>query len=194
MSTLELRPSETALVVIDLQKAIVGRDAAPRSAREVVDNVARLAKAMRSKGGFVVLVRVAPGADGKDMLRPTLDEGAPVWSGNARPDFGEIVPELAGHPGDHLLTKKQWGAFYGTDLDLQLRRRRISTLVLCGIATCFGVESTARDAYERGFHQVFVEDAMTSRGAAEHEHTVSRIFPRMGRVRSTAEVLVALGA
>ena len=194
MSTLELRPSETALVVIDLQDGIVAMDTAPRGARDVIANAARLAEAMRKGGGFVVLVRVAPSADGKDMVHPLLDPGAPSFSGARAPGWSDIVPELAGHPADHLITKKQWGAFYGTDLDLQLRRRRIANIVLCGIATCAGVESTARDAYERGYEQVFVEDAMSARSAAEHEHTVSRIFPRMGRVRSTAEVLAALAA
>ena len=91
------------------------------------------------------------------------------------------------------MTKHQWGAFYGTDLDLQLRRRGIATILLCGIATCIGVESTARDAYERGYRQVLVEDAMASFTAAGHQHTVTQIFPRIGRVRSTCEVLAALG-
>jgi len=190
--TLELRPTETALVVVDLQKGIVAANAAPRGSREVIENAAHLADTMRGRGGFVVLVRVAASEDGKDMLRPILDPGAPASSGRRSPDWSEIVPELAGHPGDHLLTKKQWGAFYGTDLDLQLRRRGISTLLLCGIATSIGVESTARDAFERGYQQIFIEDAMTSRSTAEHEHTVTRIFPRMGRVRSTAQVLAAL--
>jgi nicotinamidase-related amidase len=89
--------------------------------------------------------------------------------------------------------KKQWGAFYGTDLELQLRRRGIRTIVLCGISTCFGVESTARNAFELGYEQVFVEDAMSSRSTAEHAHTVKNIFPRMGRVRSTDVVLAAIG-
>ena len=80
-----------------------------------------------------------------------------------------------------------------TDLDLQLRRRRITTILLCGIATCIGVESTARDAYERGYQQIFVEDAMASLTAAGHQHTVTEIFPRIGRVRHTSEVLSALG-
>ncbi|MHB8417139.1 MAG: hydrolase [Myxococcales bacterium] len=194
MEPLELRPAETALVVVDLQKAVVAMETAPRTAREVVGNAARLADALRSQGGLVVLVRVAFGSGGKDVLKPVLDPGAPVWSGSRAPDSAEIVPELAGHPEDHLVTKKQWGAFYGTDLDLQLRRRGIATVLMCGIATCFGVESTARDAYERGYQQIFVEDAMTSRSAEEHQHTVTRIFPRMGRVRSTEQVLAALGA
>lgn len=86
------------------------------------------------------------------------------------------------------------GAFYGTDLDLQLRRRGLKTIVLCGIATEFGVESTARDAYERGYEQVFAEDAMTGRSAESHANSVTHVFPRMGRVRSTAEIVAALGA
>ena len=104
----------------------------------------------------------------------------------------EIVPELKGHPEDLVITKRQWGAFYGTELDLQLRRRGVHTIVLCGISTNIGVESTARDGYERGYHQVFVEDAMAARSQEEHAHTVTRIFPRIGRVRATLEVVLAL--
>ncbi len=194
MEPLDLRPVETALVVVDLQKGVAAMETAPRAAQEVVRNASRLADALRGRGGLVVLVRVAFGSDGKDTLKPVLDSGAPGWTGSRPPDWAEFVPDLAGHPQDHIVTKKQWGAFYGTDLDLQLRRRGISTLLMCGIATCFGVESTARDAYERGYQQVFIEDAMSSRSAEEHQHTVTRIFPRMGRVRSTEQVLTALNA
>ena len=105
----------------------------------------------------------------------------------------ELVAGLGVQPADHILTKRQWGAFYGTDLDLQLRRRGLRTIILTGIATCFGVESTARDAFERGYEQVFAEDAMASMTAVQHEHCVSQIFPRLGRVRSTAEIVAALG-
>ena len=86
----------------------------------------------------------------------------------------------------------QWGAFYGTELDLQLRRRGIDTILLAGISTNVGVESTARDAYERGYEQVFVEDAMAARSPDEHAHTIRTVFARIGRVRFTAEVLAAL--
>ena len=82
-------------------------------------------------------------------------------------DWAEIVPELGPEPGDLVITKRQWGAFYGTELDLQLRRRGIDTILLTGIATNIGVESTARDAYERGYRQVFVEDAMAAMGPDE---------------------------
>jgi nicotinamidase-related amidase len=91
-----------------------------------------------------------------------------------------------------VITKRQWGAFYGTELDLQLRRRGIRTIVIGGIATNFGVESTARDAFERGYEQVFAEDAMSSVSAEAHRFAVSVVFPRIGRVRSTDEILQAL--
>ena len=188
-----LTPPATALVVIDLQRGIVARPTAPHAAATVIANAARLADALRARGGLVVPVRVAYAPDLKDALRPPCDDPGWTRAGAPPPDFAELVPELAPRPGDHLVTKRQWGAFYGTDLDLELRRRGVTTILLCGIATCFGVESTARDAYERGYAQVFVEDAMAAPTAAHHEHTVTRILPRLGRVRRTEEVLAALG-
>ncbi len=189
---LTLDPRACALVIIDLQHGIVSQPAAPHAAGAVVANAARLAEAVRAAGGVVALVRVTPSPDGGDALRPALDPGAPRTGAATAPDWATLVPELAGHDPDLLITKRQWGAFYGTELDLQLRRRGVRTLLLCGISTNIGVESTARDAYERGYDQVFVEDALSARSAPEHEHTVSRIFPRIGRVRSTAEVVRAL--
>jgi nicotinamidase-related amidase len=138
-------------------------------------------------------VRVAFSADRKDFL--VLDADAPIQVSGALPaNWSEIVPEIGPKPGDLLITKRQWGAFYGTDLDLQLRRRRVRTIVLAGIATNFGVESTARAAYERGYQQVFVEDAMTSLTAEGHDFVIKNIFPRIGRVRSTSAVLEALSS
>jgi nicotinamidase-related amidase len=189
---LEIDPRATALVVVDLQKGIVARPAEPRPPAEVVRNAARLADAWRSHGGFVVLVRVAFAPNLADAVRPDADDPRFVRREPPPADFSELVPEIGPRPGDHVVVKRQWGAFYGTDLDLQLRRRGIRRLVLCGIATCYGVESTARDAYERGYHLVFAEDAMTDLAAASHEHAVTRIFPRIGRVRRTDQVLDAL--
>jgi nicotinamidase-related amidase len=114
------------------------------------------------------------------------------WGGPVPPDFSQIVPELGPLEGDLVVTKRQWGAFYGTELDLELRRRGIRTIVLGGIATNFGVESTARDAYERGYELVFAEDAMAGPTAEAHQFAVTTIFPRIGLVRSSAEVLAAL--
>ena len=184
--------ASTALVVIDLQKGIVSIPTQPHEPQVVVGNAARLVEAFRKHHMPVFLVTVSASKDGRDRLNPVID-GNPGWGNDQRPsDWSEIVPELAPEDGDHLITKKQWGAFYGTDLDLQLRRREIRTIVLCGISTNIGVESTARFAYEYGYQQIFVEDAMSSRSAVEHEHTISRIFTRIGRVRSTQEILDVL--
>ena len=138
-----------------------------------------------------VLVHVTPSADGRDALHPQTDTPA-RQPGPRSSDWAEIVPELGPESGDLVITKRQWGAFHGTELDLQLRRRGIDTILLAGISTNVGVESTARDAYERGYDQVFVEDAMAARTADEHAHTIRTVFTRIGRVRSMAEVLAAL--
>ncbi len=190
MPTLDLDPSSTAIVVIDLQKGIVHRDAVPHRPAEVIDRCRRIVDAGRSAGATIVLVHVGASHDGADRLAPTADQ--PVPSGPLPPDWAEFVPELGPEPGDLVVLKRQWGAFYGTDLDLQLRRRGLRTLILCGIATEFGVESTARCAYERGYQQVFAEDAMTGLARESHQNSLRRIFPRLGRVRETAAVIAAL--
>jgi nicotinamidase-related amidase len=138
----------------------------------------------------VFLVRVAFSPDGKDALRPQVDAPAPTQ--NPPPDWTEMVPEMGPKSGDLVITKHQWGAFYGTELELELRRRGLTTIVLCGIATNIGVESTARFAFEYGFHQIFVEDAMSALSAEEHTTTVTKIFPRIGLVRKTKEILAGL--
>ena len=190
---LHLDPKKSALVVIDLQRGIVGRECAPHTAPEVVSNAAALARAIRAQGGFVVLVRVSS-IDGKDMLRPLTDPATPAFSGARQAGWDEIAPELGPEPGDLVLTKHQWGAFHGTELDLQLRRRGIETIVLCGIATGFGVDTTAREAYQHGYQQIFAEDAMTGLAKEEHDYVCRFIFPRIGRIRPTSAIVEALGA
>jgi nicotinamidase-related amidase len=158
----------------------------------VIARAARLADCFRAAGAPVVLVRVATSPDGGDRLSAPVDEAPPARQ--LPPDYSAIVPELGPKEGDVVVTKRQWGAFYGTDLDLQLRRRGVTTIVLGGIATNYGVESTARDARERGYELLLVEDAMSARSAADHAFAVARIFPRIGRVCSTDDVIVALRA
>jgi nicotinamidase-related amidase len=189
---LSLDPARTALVLIDLQRGIVGRPTAPHAAPDIVAQAVRLARHFRELRAPVVLVRVTYSADDADRLKPPVD-AAPFGAGPMRADFADIVPDLGPVPGDVVITKRQWGAFYGTELDLQLRRRHVRTLVLGGIATNFGVESTARDAFERGYELVFVEDAMSGLSAEAHAFAISAIFPRLGRVRSTEAVLAAFG-
>jgi nicotinamidase-related amidase len=179
--------SKSALVLIDLQKGIVGHAAA-----DVVKRSALLAARFRQAKAPVVLVNVAFSADFADALKQEVD--LKFQMGQLPPDWTEIVAELGAEPSDLRVTKRQWGAFYGTELDLQLRRRGVTTIVLGGISTNIGVESTARAAYEHGYSLVLVEDAMASMAADEHTFAITKIFPRLGLVRSTQEVLAGCGA
>lgn len=190
MSDLSLDPKTTALVLIDLQKGITSHSTAPHTAPEVIANAVRIADRCRAAGATVILVRVAFAADGSDRLRMPTDAQFPTAPPAA--DWSEIVPEVGPKPGDLVVTKRQWGAFYGTDLELHLRRRGIKTIVIGGISTNFGVESTARDAWERAFAMVFVEDAMAAMSGEAHAFAIANIFPRLGHVRSTSDVVKAL--
>jgi len=189
---LKLDAHHTAIVVIDLQKGIAGMPGgAPHPKPAVIANAARLLAAARAAGALPVLVHVGGSADGADRLHSATDQQMRS-TGTLPPDWSELIPELDRQPGDLVILKRQWGAFYGTDLDLQLRRRGLTTIILCGIATEFGVESTARDAYEHGYELVFAEDAMTGLTAESHANSIERIFPRLGRVRSTEQIVAAL--
>ncbi|HEX8246468.1 MAG TPA: hydrolase [Longimicrobium sp.] len=187
---LALDPATTALVLIDLQKGIVARDTAPHRADDVVANAVRLADAFRAAGAPVILVRVSYAVDMRDALSPPVDTPPPQWTRAA--DWDELVAALGPRHGDIVVTKRNWGAFYGTDLELQLRRRGVRTLVLGGIATNFGVESTARDAYERAYAQIIVEDATSAFSSEAHAFAFTTIFTRFARIRSTEQVLAAL--
>jgi len=182
-----MKTEKTALVVIDLQKGIVNRQGSPYTATQVVQNASRLMNAFTEKGAFVVLVR-ASSVDGKDMLKPKTD--SPINPVQLPEGWDSLVPELGEKA--HLITKRQWGAFYGTDLDLQLRRREIDTIVLCGISTGIGVDTTAREAYQHGYHQIFVEDAMTASTKEEHDYVCKYIFPRIGQLRTTEQIVLSL--
>ncbi|MGW3288542.1 hydrolase [Streptomyces sp. NPDC001002] len=180
----------TALVVIDLQAGIVGAPTQPYSGEEVVARTVALADAFRDRGLPVVLVRVSFAADGADA--PSGRTEAAGRTGTPPEGWDLIVGELAGHAGDITVTKHNWGAFHGTDLDVQLRRRGVTQIVLTGIATSIGVESTARAAYEHGYHVTLATDAMSDLSAEAHDNSVERIFPRLGERGTTAEILELL--
>ncbi|WP_327169693.1 hydrolase [Streptomyces subrutilus] len=182
--------AQTALVLIDLQKGILGLPT-HRPAADVLRRGIELAEAFRARNLPVVLVRVAWSADGGDLPTTAVDRPGPAVAPPAA--FSEIPQELAAL-GDVVVTKRHWGAFTGTELDLQLRRRGIHRIVLGGISTSVGVESTARTAWEHSYELVFAEDATADTDADSHAHSFGKIFPRIGRVGSTAEVVAALKA
>ncbi len=178
---LTLDPARTAVVIMDLQQVLRHLPAQPYSLDEVVAAAARLAAAGRTAGATIFFVKIGREPDHLDSLRPDADRSRPV-SRQPREAY-DFLPGIGGpEPGDIVITKRQWGAFYGTDLELQLRRRGLDTMVMAGGATNYVVESTAREAFERGFRLVFPRDAMTGLAADEHQMTLERIFPQIGRV------------
>ena len=174
--------TSAALIVIDLQKGIVGLPTVHPVA-EIVGRTAQLARAFRERRLPVVLVNVTGVAPGRTDAGRRLSFAA---------DWTEFVPELEQHPDDHIVTKERVGAFHGTSLDEYLRQRNVTQVFLTGVATSLGVESTARSAYDLGYNVVLVVDAMTDRDADAHRHSVEKIFPRVGETDTTENVLMLL--
>ena len=191
MPELTLDHATTALVLIDLQRGITAGQTVPHAAADVISRAARLIAACRPRGVHIVLVRVDPGPNGILFPRPQADQPRPPMT--ISDDWAELVPELGREPSDAVVTKHQPNAFYATDLEVQLQRRGVRTIILGGISTNVGVEATARAAHERGYEQIFVSDVMAAREADLHEHSVKRIFPTLGRVRALDAVLAAVG-
>jgi nicotinamidase-related amidase len=172
-----LNPHTTALVLIDLQNGILGRKLAPISADELVARGKALAEKFRAAGAPVVLVNAVPKFDGPERQ---VDEPTPLPK-TLPAGFADLPPGLSGL-GDILITKSTWGAFFMTDLSSELKNRGVSTIVLGGVATHIGVESTARQAWELGYELVIARDVTSSTAIEPHEGTMRYIFPRIARV------------
>lgn len=176
-----------ALVLIDLQAGIVSRQTAPHEASAVVERSAALARAFRTRGMPVILVTVGWAADMADAPRQRHAMEIPAPADPAA--FVAIDPALGVAATDIHVRKHQWGAFHGTDLDVQLRRRGIAQIVIAGIATNMGVESTARAAWEHGYSILFAEDATSSFSTDMHRFAFDNIFPRLGFVTDCETIL-----
>jgi nicotinamidase-related amidase len=177
-----------ALVLIDLQKGITATT--KYSMPDVVARAAALASAFRRRGLPVVLVNVAGGS-----ARGRTDAQRADKARRVRPDgWTDLAAELHAQPTDFRVTKTTWSAFYGTELHTYLQERGVTQLFLGGVATSIGVESTARAAFERGYHVVLVTDAMTDGDAQAHENSITRIFPRLGETTTTEMVLTVLAS
>ena len=174
-----------ALVVIDLQKGIVGMSCGPHATADVVKRTAELAREFRKHDLPVVLVNVEGRAPGR--VDATISFSPPAG-------WAELVPELDRQPSDYIVTKLQIGAYYGTALERILRRAGATQIFLTGVATTVGVEATARQAYDHGFNVVVVEDAMSDMSADNHNHAVTAVYPRIAEVTTTAEALAKLRA
>lgn len=182
MSLTALDP-KTALLIIDLQKGIVSLPTAHPVA-PVIRHAGALARHFRRHGLPVVLVNVAGVAPGRTEQVRNLSDRPAGWT--------SLVPELDRQPQDRLVTKRTWGAFTNTGLQQTLQDMQVTQVVVAGIATSLGVESTARQAFEYGFNVALAIDAMTDLNAEAHVNSVTRIFPRLGETGTSAEIMAML--
>lgn len=172
-----------ALIIVDLQRSMESLSFAHPLA-EIVVRAVDLAAAFRDTGQTVVLVNTDGAAPGRREIDTMRSARASNWD--------ELLPALRAQPGDHRITKQTPGAFTGTELDYWLRARGVTQVVIAGVATGTGIESTARQAYEFGYNVAFAIDAMTDMDAAVHENSVARIFPRLGERGATADIISVL--
>lgn len=178
----------SALILIDLQRGIVGAPTTPVPIDTVIANARDLAAAFRTHNLAVVLVNVTGGAPGRTdehQKRVAAQAGRPArvegWT--------ELSDDLDPQPTDHRITKTTWGAFTGTSLNEHLTALGVTQVLLGGVATSIGVESTARHAHELGYHVVVATDAISDRDAEAHENSVSRVFPRLGETGTSKDIL-----
>jgi len=187
---IEIDPSKTALVLIDLQDGITAEPLVPRTGEVVVEAAENVAQRCVDKGVAVFTVRVDFARDFVDAPQAKVDRS--MFAGvDVLPPGWSTLPSRLVDLSDVIITKRQWSAFHGTELDLQLRRRRITTVLLGGIATNFGVESTARQAWEHNYDVVVLEDLCTSVSAELHESSVRDVLPYVSRVRASSDIRFA---
>ena len=187
-----LPAASTALILIDLQKGIGAYQFAPYSFEAVLAKGKELARRFRVAKAPVVLVNVAFAPDLSDALKAPVERPMQAPPGGFPEDWSELADGLAEASDLKVtrwkVTKWQWGAFYGTDLDLQLRQRGVTIVVIGGVATNMGVESTARTAHEHGYAVVLAEDAATTFSAEMHAFAFEHVFPHLGRVAKADEI------
>lgn len=176
---------QSALIVVDLQQGIVNLPSV-HPISTVVDRARALIEAFRSRQLPIVLVNVAGRAPGRTE-RQAPQQAMP-------PDWTDLIPDLNPQPTDILITKRTWGAFAGTRLEEELRQRGVTQVVIAGVATGTGVESTARQAYELGFNVTLAVDAMTDLRPEAHAWSLEQVFPRLGETGTTQQIIHLLTA
>jgi len=198
-------PSRTAVILIDLQNDIIrnpngpfyGSIAEQVRAKQVVENVVRLTAGARAAGALIFYITVVRRQDYGDVVNQISEL---VAAGKASPakkqvslvegtDGARLVDELKPQPQDYVLVKKRRNAFHQTELDFHLRARDITTLAIGGVATDLGVENTVRDAWDRDYNVIVLEDISVSAPPAAHDYAIANVFPRMARIMTSGRLL-----
>ncbi|MDQ8302837.1 cysteine hydrolase [Enterococcus faecium] len=183
--------SKTAFVAIDMQKGIVNNGTlSPHTAQSILSNNDLLVRTLKRTAVLKVLVNVDISTF--PYLSQQTDMGG--MTASVPPEFTDLLLKDSLKDTNNMLTITKYNpsAFFGTSLDLQLRRRGIETIILSGVATTNGVYATALDAFQHGYHVVLAEDACSDRDKESHQLFIKKIFPKTARVRSTKQIIEAI--
>lgn len=204
MSYHRLDPLHTGVLFFDMLNVYYrgANEATQRRMEPVVANCVRIMNAARAANIPIFYAKADHRPDGADsatqltdtshLLQPWPDPANParfVPSARHGTWEGEVIDELKPQPGDYVIPKHRWSAFYQTHLELSLRTRGIDTIVLAGGSTEIGIASTAYSARDMDFNLVIVRDACTSPHSDVHEQLMKSVFPRISRLRATDEVI-----
>ena len=189
---LKLEQKTTSLIVIDLQEGILHPELVPFGPKQIVRQAAALGHAFEQAGSPIILTTTDFASGYVDAPRGLADSPWELPKGGLPARFANLVPEIDALPAAVRLVKRQMSAFFGSELDLQLRRRGCETVVICGVATNLGVEATARAAFDLNYNVVLASDACSSVAPGWHEFATEKILPRIARVRETREILEAV--
>lgn len=206
-----LDPAATALVLVDMQyasacrttgfgrwleeagRAEEGRYRFDRIERLVVPNTARLLAFFRERRLHRIFVRLGAQMAGcRDLLPHVRELETAFGNVQGRREY-EILDELAPRPSEPVVTKLSASAFTSSSIDALLRHLAVESLVFTGVSTSQCVDLTARDAADRGYRCVVVEDAVAEDRPDYHEWTLEQFQRLFGRVLTTDEVLAELG-
>jgi nicotinamidase-related amidase len=204
MSLNDIERKKTAILFFDILNGYYHTADEAKKARMKpwVDNAVRLMKTGRETAMPIFFAHGNHRADGATSvtLLTDTDNALKPWPNGVvtpvrPPAVGDdwsshVIPELDPRPDDYYIPKYRWSAFHKTYLDLALRARGINTIIVSGGSTDVGVVATIFSARDLDYHTIVVHDACgTSHDQRAHDFLMELIFPRMGRVRSTDEVL-----
>jgi ureidoacrylate peracid hydrolase len=208
MASDTLDPARSALLFFDMLNGHIKKDDPQTRARcqpviAAASEVLHGARAHRMMVAYAAANHRADNATTAHTIRDTDGRLNPIPPGQ-KPDFvpvvaggtweASVIDELAPAPADYVIPKYRWSAFFQTYLELALRTRGIDTLIIAGGSTDVGVASTAYTARDLDFNLVIVSDACSSPEQDNHDQFMRRIFPRMARVRTAAQVVEMLRA
>lgn len=206
MTANELKPATTALLFFDMLNGHIKTSQAATTARyaPVIAAASLLLNAARTQDMMVAYACANHRADNATTahtIRDTDGRLRPLGSSDAQ-EFkpavaggtweAQVIDELAPTTADYVIPKYRWSAFFQTYLDLALRSRHIDTLIIAGGSTDVGIASTAFAARDLDYNLIIASDACSSPERDNHDQFIRRIFPRMARVRTSAQIVTMI--